>query len=318
MKILAVDDEPLFLDILEVALRDLGHTDFTPAFSAQSALRELEEGKAPFDCILLDIRMPGMDGIALCRAIRSVAGYRRVPIMMVTSLADRRHIDEAFAAGATDYLSKPLDMLELKARIGVMERLLSERARVTLLEYRNASPEDREAMMFDFATPLSLDGHDRMIERAALENYLVSLGRKESYAISAFSISIVNAQTIFSAGTRTAFMNLLADTASCIDEALGTTPAVVSYVGSGNFIVVPTGPHEPVDTAALQARINQSLAGFTEIYVVDRIPRPEVRVGAEVRRNLFSRFKVVNLLDRAVASVPDDGHIAAARQARRA
>lgn len=101
MKILAVDDEPIFVEILEVALGELGYHDVTPAFSAQAALREIEHSKETFDCILLDIRMPGTDGVQLCRMIRAMPRYNRVPIMMVTSMSDRSFIDAAFNAGAT-------------------------------------------------------------------------------------------------------------------------------------------------------------------------------------------------------------------------
>ncbi|MCC7320542.1 MAG: response regulator [Rubellimicrobium sp.] len=302
MKILAVDDEPLFLEILEIALAEIGHSEFTPAYSAQAALRELEQGKEPFDCILLDIRMPGMDGIALCRAIRAITRYRRAPIMMVTSMAERGHIDAAFAAGATDYLTKPLDPVELKARMGVMERLVFEQMRSTLLEYRAAAVEDRGDLAFALSTPVTILGYDRVIEYLALENYLLSLGRKESYGVSAFAISITNAALIFDAATPVAFMNLLADVASCIDEALRATPALVSYAGNGNFVVVPNGTHGEVDTATIQDEINMGLAGFEGIYLVDRVPLPTVLVGAEVRRNLFSRFRASELLERAIAS----------------
>jgi CheY-like chemotaxis protein len=82
-----------------------------------------------FDCFILDVQMPGMDGIELCRQIRAIEVYKDTPIIMNTAVADRDYIDAAFAAGATDYLTKPVDEVEVKARLGVIEQLVTERLR---------------------------------------------------------------------------------------------------------------------------------------------------------------------------------------------
>jgi CheY-like chemotaxis protein len=74
-----------------------------------------------FDCFILDVQMPGMDGIELCGQIRAIEVYKDTPIIMNTAVADRDYIDAAFAAGATDYLTKPVDEVEVKARLGVIE-----------------------------------------------------------------------------------------------------------------------------------------------------------------------------------------------------
>jgi CheY-like chemotaxis protein len=73
--------------------------------------------------------MPGMDGIELCGQIRALDSYKDAPIIMNTAVADRDYIDAAFAAGATDYLTKPVDEVEVKARLGVIEKLVTERLR---------------------------------------------------------------------------------------------------------------------------------------------------------------------------------------------
>ncbi|WP_151718989.1 response regulator [Gemmobacter serpentinus] len=304
MKILAVDDEPIFVEILEVALGELGYNDVTPAFSAQAALREIEHSKDTFDCILLDIRMPGTDGVQLCRMIRSMPKYNRVPIMMVTSMSDRSYIDAAFNAGATDYLNKPLDVVELKARMAMLARLVQEQLRTSLLEYRAAAADGMVELQFDLSTKLVIPGYDRLIEYLALENYLLSLGLRESYTASAFAISIQNAATIYSAATPVAFMNMLGDVSSCIEDALKSTSALIAYAGNGNFVAVLTGEQGRVDQSAIQDAINIGLEGFSGIYLADRIPTPDVAVGAMVRKTLFSRLRNGDdLLLRAIAAV---------------
>ncbi|MEI2688084.1 MAG: response regulator [Cypionkella sp.] len=302
LKILAVDDEPLFLEILDVALTGLGYTDVSHAYSAKEALRELEVSLEKFDCILLDIRMPGMDGVELCRRIRMMDRYRGVPIMMVTSMSDRSYIDTAFAAGATDYLGKPLDATELKARMAMMERLVVERLRNQLLEYRVAAASNVVELKFDLETPVMVEGFDRLIEYLALENYLLSLGIKDSYDASAFVISISNAARIFGSTSPVDFMNLLSDVAICIEDALKAIPGLISYAGNGNFVVVTSGSHQ-VDAQMIGDMINVGLEEFAGIYQSDSIPTPLVVVGNQVRKSLFSRVRPAQFLESAIAAI---------------
>jgi putative two-component system response regulator len=69
-----------------------------------------------FDLVLVDYVMPGMDGIEVTRALRATEAYALVPVVMVTSALDQRVRLEAIAAGATDFVNKPFDRIELKAR----------------------------------------------------------------------------------------------------------------------------------------------------------------------------------------------------------
>ena len=156
------DDEPLFLEVLDF-LKDMSFADVTPIYSTKEALRELGSGKKGFDCVLLDIRMPGTSGVELCRKIRAIAGHKRTPIMMISALIDRAYIDDAFAAGASDYLTKPLDPLELKVRMSMIERLVAEQSRNIFLEQSveaSADAEDDEAEIealdFGFDTALAM------------------------------------------------------------------------------------------------------------------------------------------------------------------
>lgn len=301
MKILAVDDDPVFLDILGVALRNLGFQDLTLVLSGQEALDEMEVRGNSFDCFLLDIHMPEMDGVELCRRIRQVARYRRAPIMMVTSMSARHFIDDAFAAGATDYLMKPLDSIELKARMGVIERLVYEQMRTNLLEQQNNRTAGILELQFDLASPVTIPGFERGIEFLALENYLLTLGIRESYMSSAFAISIRNAGLIFSMASPVTFMNMLADVSSVLEDVLKSQQALMSYAGNGIFVVVTSGM-APFDIAAMEREINEGIASFENIYVVDRLPLPAASVGQMVRSTLFSRNRANRMLERAIAS----------------
>src|SRR6478736_9267368 len=73
--------------------------------------------KAPPDLVLLDIMMPGMDGYEVCRRMRQMPETAEVPIMFLSSLEEVRNKTRGFEAGANDYLTKPFEMLEVKARV---------------------------------------------------------------------------------------------------------------------------------------------------------------------------------------------------------
>ena len=161
MKILAVDDDPVFLAILVPMLNALGKNDVTIAMSARDALAEMHGAAQKFDCLLFDIQMPGMNGVDLCQAVRTLPAYQRTPIVMITAMSGKRYIDAAFSAGATDYVTKPLDRVDLKARLGMVERLLQERCLAAALERQVALQGDGVTLAVDFETALPIPGFER-------------------------------------------------------------------------------------------------------------------------------------------------------------
>ncbi len=132
MRILAVDDDIHILEILEALLTDAGYDEVTTTPSPLEALEMAEQGDRQFDCLLLDIQMPEMDGITLCDRLRRIKAYAEVPIVMLTAMAERAYVERAFMAGATDYLTKPFDVFEITARLRVAAKLCeaSEEARI--------------------------------------------------------------------------------------------------------------------------------------------------------------------------------------------
>jgi len=109
-RLLVVDDEPDILTMLAGFLRDCGYLVLT-AGNAEEALGKL--AKQP-DCLLLDIQMPGQDGLQLCRQIRD---YFAGPIIFLTARIEETDKLQGFAAGADDYIVKPFSLRELKARV---------------------------------------------------------------------------------------------------------------------------------------------------------------------------------------------------------
>ena len=111
--ILAIDDNPEVLKLMKMLLSD--EFDLELATSAEKGLAIMKE-KSP-DLVLCDVMMPGMDGHAFSRAVKSDQGLKHIPIILVTARTGAEMLDEGMKAGADDYISKPFDSVELKARI---------------------------------------------------------------------------------------------------------------------------------------------------------------------------------------------------------
>jgi sigma-B regulation protein RsbU (phosphoserine phosphatase) len=112
-RILIVDDVKANIDVLVQALRE--EYKLSVALNGESALRTAE--KNPPDLVLLDIMMPGMDGYEVCRRLRSAPPTREVPVMFLSALEDVQNKTQGFEAGGNDYLTKPFEILEVKARV---------------------------------------------------------------------------------------------------------------------------------------------------------------------------------------------------------
>ncbi|GJC86108.1 hybrid signal transduction histidine kinase A [Colletotrichum liriopes] len=114
-KFLLVDDNPLNLKILASYMKKLGH-EFQNAMDGQQALEIFQEGAGQFQCILMDISMPVMDGFEATRRIRAIEtehSFRRCHVFALTGLASASAQQEAFASGIDLFLTKPVRLKEL-------------------------------------------------------------------------------------------------------------------------------------------------------------------------------------------------------------
>ncbi|MBI2524569.1 MAG: response regulator [Candidatus Rokubacteria bacterium] len=118
--ILVVDDNPMNVDILQTRLTGQGY-DIITAADGEQALAAARD-KLP-DLILLDIMMPKVDGVEVCRQLKADASLPFMPIIMVTAKADTKDIVAGLEAGAEEYLTKPVDQASLVARVKSMLRI---------------------------------------------------------------------------------------------------------------------------------------------------------------------------------------------------
>jgi len=138
--ILVVDDQLQNIELLEAFLAPQGY-EILRAFSGEEALTKL--GEHAIDLILLDVMMPGMDGFEVTRRVRENPSFRQLPIMLVTALREMEDHLKGIEAGCDDFISKPVDKVELLARV---RALLKVKAYHDLIDdYQKKLESDIEA-----------------------------------------------------------------------------------------------------------------------------------------------------------------------------
>ena len=112
-RILVVDDDPSNLNLVHHILESLGYE----AELVDNGSDALDKLRSDIQMVLLDAMMPGMNGFKVAERIRHDPAFRNVPIIMVTVLSGTEDRRRAFDAGVNDFVSKPIDRLELKTRM---------------------------------------------------------------------------------------------------------------------------------------------------------------------------------------------------------
>lgn len=151
-RILVAEDDPVTRKILAATLERLGW-DVTTASDGSEAWHTLETlgGKDAPELVLLDWMMPGMDGIEICRKLRSTPGFEFTYVVLLTSRSEKEDLAMALATGANDYIAKPFHPIELESRVRVGERMVklqrSLAARVTELEEALAHVQQLQGLL---------------------------------------------------------------------------------------------------------------------------------------------------------------------------
>jgi two-component system response regulator MprA len=119
MRILVVDDEQPLRDALERALK-VEHYEVETAESGEQSLERLKSGGHEIDAVVLDVLMPGLDGLEVCRRMRALGD--KTPVLMLTARVEVEDRVAGLDAGADDYVTKPFDLEELLARLRALLR----------------------------------------------------------------------------------------------------------------------------------------------------------------------------------------------------
>jgi len=148
--ILVIDDEPDSFEVISEILYESGyHIQYTS--DGMSALKRLERSQP--DVILLDVMMPEMDGLEVCRQIKAKPSWNHIPIIMVTALYAKEDLVCCLDAGADDFISKPISALETRARIRSMLRIKQQHDRI--LASLKLRKDMANMIVHDLRNPLS-------------------------------------------------------------------------------------------------------------------------------------------------------------------
>ena len=288
MRILAVDDEPYIRELMPMMAARVGFPDVTTVASGAHALDSLSE--AVFDCIILDINMPEMDGIELCRRIRALPAYRQTPVLMLTAMSERDFMVQAFKAGATDYVTKPFDIHELGARLRIAEELMLARR----------AAADPAIAPVNLAEALILDGVDRLIDFTAFKNYLKQASRAGLAATHVVAVQIDRIETLFGRANQNEFLYGLREVAFALTEALRLQGCLISYAGHGVFAVVCNSA-APMPADVVESDVQQILDERDAAYDDGTPMDLEVSVGAPIHPNYGDLSEVPRSVERAIA-----------------
>lgn len=259
MKILAVDDDAFILEIIPKIASKVGYPDVITANCGAKALELIEKSAEAFDCILLDINMLGMDGIDLCARIRSMNAYKDTTIIMLTAMTDMDHLERAFLAGASDYTTKPFDVIEFGDRLQIAHARTMTRRSGGGEAFDRRKQNNEIAASWQGAKLGSVAGVTALIDYASLQNYLNRL--TDSAVVGTYAMSIVAdwPNTTDEPHQIDALPRIIA----AIDDVFKFSRYVMACAGPGLFVVVSNSaslPNAHSIEAAIQAQLTDQLS----------------------------------------------------------
>lgn len=137
-RILVVDDEPLIVEIIAETLSSEGH-EITKVYNGEDAIKFLNRDQEPPDLVLLDLMLPGMDGLEVSRQMQQDARLNHIPIIMLTAKTATYDRKTGYQKGADDYITKPFDPDELILRVRTQLQHLGSGKDTTLVKLPGAA-----------------------------------------------------------------------------------------------------------------------------------------------------------------------------------
>ena len=261
MNILAVDDDPIILDLIRTTVQPLREITVTTSSSSLEAWDLLSAGAAHFDCLLLDIEMPDIDGITLCRQIRSLPDHLDTPILMLTRRTDALSVGHAFVAGATDYVTKPFDLGDLKSRLRVADRMVKRSDAVPQIPARALQKIGLPGVhSFNEDQPLHIKDVPQLIGPFSLGAYLSQLSRSSLDDCHIFAATIDTFPQIYADGSTAELGTAIVATTKIIARSLDCPQLLMAHQGCGILLCVMTTAQPPNWEAveeAIQREITQ-------------------------------------------------------------
>lgn len=299
MRLLAVDDDPLILDLLPIVFRQAHLPKITVATSGPAALEMLKDPEFEVDGLILDIEMPDMTGIELCQRVRKMPRYRHTPVLMLTSVTDSTRIERAFAAGADDYITKPFDVKEIATRVRVAERMTDRSTQAPVIDLMRQDDAARPGLHdFDVTDPIRITQSEQLILPFALGNYLSQLSRRRLDSCTIFAIRISNIDSIFASTTTQEYGKALAAIVDATSKVVNSPNLLMAYEGDGVFLCIIQGteaPAWPEIEDEIQAHLSKAKLTFDDGRALDM----KIAIGNPITPNASRNQRVKKTFDRA-------------------
>jgi two-component system, sensor histidine kinase and response regulator len=277
--VLVVDDEPDNFDVIEALLPSETY-QLHYANCGKDAIASLD--KFDPDLILLDVMMPDLDGMEVCKQIKLMSKWHAVPIIMVTALSGKEDLARCLAAGADDFINKPVNGIELIARVNSMLRIKRQHDRIksfsklqrnNIKSLSNNLHEIRADLAVgfpnEFNSPLIVisDNIEYLKQNVNQLSAAETLHLLESSDRSAMELHTLTQKFWF-------YLKLVIDTPIPNPQDLASPKSIVEQVLAGRFMDAPLPNHLICEIEDTQLAVNVDLAEWllTELldYVFDR------------------------------------------------
>ena len=299
MKILAVDDEDTALAILDLTLRYAGYEDFDMVNTAAEALSCLERSAPRYDCVIIDAKMPDIDGVDLCASIRRIPKYSDVPIIVVTASQDPTLLDKALCAGATDFMEKPFDSLEVTARLKFAALIAETYQTKTLDAFFHEKDKDLEQL--NLIDVFVLSEVQNVLSSSEFANAVVEASIAEPMNL--LFLSIQDLEELYPRQLQIAFLSSLNEIAAKISVAADDWDPKVAYMGEGDFVIAVFGELSEVACSELIEEVLAEISSGGPIKYngpltvhVKRLARPKYVAPSNVPSGIHLRQKTLHAI----------------------
>jgi len=287
--VMVVDDEPINVQLVSTLLTEFGY-EVLPALSGEEAL-ERSALRRP-DLAIFDLKMPGMDGIALCRQFREIPELAAVPVIFVTGTADEEALVRCFEAGAVDFLNKPILAAELQQRVRTHLELKFSRDRLVL---KARDCDTLTAMVaHDLKSPLAsirfsvqMLAEEPALREERLQDLLASLVDSTDRTL-AFIEDFLNRNAAASTVSLDAFRPF------ALRDLLASVVQIYNQYGSEKKIRVEFPPAEPLEAFADPLAVEHVIENLLSNAIKFAPPGSRVRVVLEPGNPGTARVRVLD------------------------
>lgn len=309
MKILVVDDCRVSTRHITSTLSRAGYSNIVTASGHDEAMEVLtraQQSETPVDLVLMDIEMPGTDGIASTLTIKSENLFEDIPVIVITNHDDENTLDRSFAAGASDFIVKPVSRVELRARIRSALQLRYEMLR------RKKRERELERLARKLERMTNLDGLTGIANRRCFDDTLVKewvRNGRDDAPIGLLMIDIDHFKSYNDALGHVDGDTCLCAVADAIKQAVHRPGDMVARYGGEEFaVILPNTDYEGAASVAANIHRNISRIGICHPdSSVGCTVTVSIGVAATVPTCQFTPEGLVNAADRALYQAKQSG-----------